>query len=76
MTAVTGAPSYGVGVSGNATQFGGSLGTAAGSTNSGIIGPSGFYSPTPVVITATSGSFTGGAVRIAIQYALFNVPTS
>ncbi len=76
VTAVTGAPSYGVGVSGNATQFGGSLGIAAGSNNSGIIGPTGFYSPTPVVITATSGSFTGGAVRIAIQYALFNVPTA
>ena len=74
VTAITGAPSYGVGVSGNATQFGGSLGSAAGSSNSGIIGPSGFYSPTPIVITATSGSFTGGAVRIAIQYALFNVP--
>ena len=63
-------------MSGNATQFGGSLGIAAGSNNSGIIGPTGFYSPTPVVITATSGSFTGGTVRIAIQYALFNVPTA
>ena len=76
VTAVTGAPSYGVGVSGNATQFGGALGIAAGSTNSGIIGPTGFYSPTPLVITPTSGSFTGGTVRIAIQYALFPVPTS
>ncbi len=76
VTAVTGAPSFGVGISGNATQFGGALGAAAGSTNSGVIGPTAFYSPTPVVITATSGSFTGGSVRVAIHYALFNVPTS
>ena len=31
VTAVTGAPSFGVGVSGNTTQFGGSLGASAGS---------------------------------------------
>lgn len=76
VTAVTGAPSFGVGVSGNTTQFGGSLGVSAGSSNSGIIGPTGFYSATPIVITATSGSFTGGAVRISIQYMLCNAPTS
>jgi hypothetical protein len=62
-TAVTRAPSLGVGVCGNTTQFGGSLGTSAGSNNSGIIGPTAFYSPTNIAITATSGSFTGGTAR-------------
>ena len=76
VTAVTGAPSFGVGVSGNTTQFGGSLGTSAGSNNTGVIGPTAFYSATSIVITATSGSFTGGTVRISIQYMLCNVPTS
>jgi hypothetical protein len=76
VTAVTGAPSYGVGVSGNPTQFGGALNIAAGSTNFGIIGPSGFYSATPLVVTATSGSFTGGAVRLSIHHVLVAPPTS
>ena len=76
IAAINGAPSYGVGVPGNATQFGGGLGAAAGSTNVGVIGPTAFYSPTAILITATSGSFTGGSVRIAIQYALFNPPAS
>ena len=75
VTAVAGAPSYGVGVSGDPTQFGGSLGAAAGSTNAGVVGPAPFYGATPVLVTATSGSFTGGAVRIAIHYALFGAPT-
>lgn len=76
VAAITGAPSYGVGVAGNATQFGGGLGTTAGSTNVGVIGPTAFYNPTAIVLTATSGSFTGGSVRIAIQYALFNAPAA
>jgi hypothetical protein len=76
VTSVTGAPSFGVGVAGNTTQFGGSLGVSAGSNNIGVIGPTAFYSATSIVITATSGSFTGGTVRISIQYMLFTVPTS
>ena len=76
ITPVTGAPSYGVGVSGNPTQFGGSLNIAPGSINYGIIGPSGFYAATPLIITATSGSFTGGTVRLSIHYMLVGPPTS
>jgi hypothetical protein len=76
VSSVTGAPSYGVGVSGNAMQFGGALGASAGSTNFGIIGPMGFYVATPLIITATSGSFTGGTVRLSIHYMLVTPPTS
>ena len=76
VAAVAGASSYGVGVAGNPTQFGGQLGAAAGSTNAGVIGPTAFYSPTPVLVTATDGAFTAGAVRIAIHYALCGVPAA
>ena len=71
MTAIIGAPSYEVGVSGNLTQFGSALAIAAGSTNYGIIGPTAFYSATTLTITATSGSFTG-EVRLSIAYMLAN----
>ncbi len=76
VTAITGATSYEVGVSGNLSQFGSGLGIAAGSTNYGIIGPTGIYSATPLVITAAGGSFTGGAVRLAIFYLQITPPTS
>ena len=74
--AITGAPSYGVGISGNTTQFGGSLGASLGSTNVGVIGPTAFYADTPVQVTATSGSFTAGKVRVTIQCLVCRAPTS
>ena len=67
---VTGAPSFGVGVSGNLTQFGSTLAIGSGSTNYGLIGPTAFYVATPLLVTATSGSFTAGSVRLSIHYAL------
>ncbi|HRW16712.1 MAG: DUF2793 domain-containing protein [Amaricoccus sp.] len=76
VTAVTGATSYDCGIAGEPSKFGGSLGIAAGSTNSGIIGPQAFYAPTPIRLTAGGGSFTGGAVRVAIHYLLPRVPQS
>jgi hypothetical protein len=76
VTAVTGAASYDCGIAGEPSKFGDSLGIAAGSTNSGVIGPQAFYAPTPIRLTANGGSFTGGAVRIAAQYLLPRVPTS
>jgi hypothetical protein len=68
VTAITGAPSYEVGVSGNLTQFGSALNTSAGSTNYGLVGPTAFYSATTIIITATSGSFSAGQVRLSIAY--------
>ena len=76
VTAVTGATSYDCGVSGEASKFGGSLGIAAGSTKIGIIGPTAYYSDTPVRLTAVGSDFTGGAVRIAIQHLTFAAPGS
>ena len=72
VTAITGAPSYEVGVSGNLTQFGSALSISAGSTNFGLIGPAAFYTSTSLIVTATSGSFTGGQARLSICLMLCN----
>jgi len=76
VTAITGATSYDCGITGTPNKFGGALGIAAGSTNVGVIGPQAFYAATPIVLTANGGSFTGGAVRVAIQYLLPSTPQS
>jgi hypothetical protein len=75
-TTITGATSYDCGVAGNTGQFGGSLGVAAGSTNKGVIGPTGFYADTPIRLTANGGNFTAGAVRVAIHVYVPTPPTS
>ena len=66
--AVTGATSYGVGISGDATKFGNLLGIALNSTNIGVIGPTGFYADTKVRVTANGGNFTAGKVRLAVYF--------
>lgn len=76
VTTVTGASSYDCGISGQASKFGSSLGVAAGSNNIGVVGPEAFYSPSPVVLTANGGDFTGGEVRIAIHCLRFTGPSS
>jgi hypothetical protein len=72
VTAITGAISYEVGVSGNLSQFGSSLSITAGSTNYGLIGPTAFYSATTLTITSAGGPFAGGQVRLSISYLLAN----
>lgn len=67
VSAVTGATSYDCGVSGETSKFGGSLGISAASSNLGVIGPTAFYAPTPVRLSANGGDFTGGTVRIAVH---------
>ncbi len=76
VAAVLGATSYDCGIAGEPAKFGGSLGVAISSTNVGVIGPQAFYAPTPIVLTANGGNFTGGDVRIAIQYLLPTAPTA
>lgn len=68
MTAVTGASSFDVGVSGETSKFGGSIGAGQDSTNIGIIGPTAFYSDTAVRLTANGSDFTGGVIRTTMQY--------
>ncbi|MQT12314.1 DUF2793 domain-containing protein [Segnochrobactrum spirostomi] len=76
LTAVTGAPAYDCGIAGEPAKFGGGLGAAAGSTNAGVIGPTAFYAPTPVRLSATTGSFTGGRVRYAIHCLRPTIPAA
>jgi hypothetical protein len=72
----TGASSYSVGVAGDTSKFGGSLGVALGSTNSGVIGPSAFFSNTPVRVSANGANLTGGRVRLVLYTLAFTAPTS
>jgi Major tropism determinant N-terminal domain len=72
LTAITGATSYEIGVSGNLSQFGSLLSVPAGSSNFGLIGPTAFYTNTTIIITAAGGSFTGGQVRLSISILLAN----
>jgi hypothetical protein len=74
--AITGAASFDCGISGNAAKFGGALGIGLGSTNIGVIGPEAFYADTPIILTAIGGNFTGGRVRVAIQFLTFSAPTT
>ncbi len=72
---ISGATSYNCGTAAEPSKFGGALGVVAGNTNSGVIGPTAYYAATPVVLTAVGGTFTGGTVRVAIQYLSCEVPT-
>jgi hypothetical protein len=65
---ITGATSYGVGISGETGKFGDFLGIALDSTNIGVVGPSGFYANTKVRVTANGGDFTGGKVRLVVYF--------
>ncbi len=75
-TAIAGATSFSVGVSGTPGQFGSGLGISAGTTNYGVIGPTALYSATNLLLTAAGGNFTAGAVRLSIHYMLANPSTS
>jgi len=68
MTAVTGATSFDVGITGEPNKFGGSIGVALDSTNVGVIGPTAFYADTAIRLTANGSNFSGGVVRTTMQY--------
>lgn len=67
--AITGAASFSVGISGDATRYGGSLGTALDTTNIGMTQhPYTYYANTALLFTANGGSFSAGKVKVGIQY--------
>jgi len=67
--------SFGVGVSGDTSRYGNGIGTGADSTNIGLTyHPVSYYSDTPLLLTPDAGSFTGGLVRINVQYLAFRGP--
>ena len=77
IAAITGCAAFSVGVAGAPAMFATGLSTAAGSTNAGIGGPNSFYSATSLLLTSTAGgNFTGGSIRLSIQYLTAAAPTS
>ena len=71
----TGLTTFGVGVSGDTSRYGNSIGIGQDSTNVGLTyHPVSYYSDTPLLVTQDSGSISGGTVRINVQYMAFRGP--
>ncbi len=65
-----------LGNAGAPDRFGSGLGLGEGSWARGVLSaPMAFYAPSGVLLTATGGSFAGGAVRIAAHYAELGLPS-
>lgn len=61
--------SWQLGTDGAQDRFGTGMGLQAGAFARGLLSvPMAFYEPTPLVLSATGGAFSGGQVRIAIHY--------
>ncbi len=77
IAAITGCTAFEIGIAGTPNMFATGLGTAAGSINAGIGGPNTFYSATSLLLTSTAGgNFTGGTIRLSIQYLTIASPVS
>lgn len=64
-----------IGTAGASDRFGRNLGLAAGSWGRGMLGtPMTYYSAAALVLTAEGGSFSGGAVRLALHYLETRLP--
>ncbi len=75
--AITGASSFSVGVTGDATRYGNALGIALDTTNIGMsYNPISYYADTTVLFTANGSSFTAGKVKVTLQYLLPHGPWS
>lgn len=67
-TAITGATGWSLGVAGATTRYGTGYGTAPGSFGHGVTGqPLAYFGGTALEITAEGGTFSGGAVRLAVH---------
>ena len=68
--------SFNVGVSGDASRFGGTIGIAAGSNNIGEVSPYATYSPTTLILTANggTGSTNTNKIRVVAYFLEFNTP--
>ncbi len=60
---------------GTATQFGSGLGLGIGAGTSGFIAPLGSYGSYNIILTPAGGSFSGGAVRLALYYLAVGAPS-
>lgn len=65
---LTGVTGWKLGTAGGTDRYGSGIGATAGSHAHGVSGtPMAYYGPTPLVLTAEGGSFTGGKVRICVH---------
>jgi len=68
-TAVTGATSFDIGVSGDTARYGDNIGITLDTTNIGLTQhPYAYYADTNLVFTANGGSFSGGVAKMVIHY--------
>lgn len=68
--------SWKMGTEGAVDRFGSSLGLQRGSWARGMLSqPFTYWSPTPVILTATGGSFAGGKVRLAVHWLELTLPS-
>ena len=64
-----------IGVAGSDNRYGSGLGLALGSYLVGLSGaPVTYYAPTPLLLTAESGSFASGAIRLALHLVRLTPP--
>jgi hypothetical protein len=76
LEAITGsATSWTLGNPDAANRFGQGLGKGAGSWSRGILSaPMTYWDPTPLMLTATGGQFTGGQVRVVVHWWELRIP--
>lgn len=76
VTALSGSlTSWQLGDAGQGDRYGAGMGVAVGSYATGLLGtPMSVYADTPLVLSATGGSFAGGTVRIAAQVLRLTLP--
>lgn len=75
LEAITGAASWRLGVSDDDQRYGHSIGVAQGSTVIGVSStPTAYYGATPILVSASGGSFASGRVRLALTYCALTVP--
>lgn len=66
---ITGVANFSIGVKGDAGRYGSGISSAKDTTNVGMTNyPTTYYYDTPVIFTAKDGDFTGGVIRLSVQY--------
>lgn len=75
-TAITGTvTTWRIGTAGATNRFGGGLGKAKDSWARGILGaPMTYYNTEPILLTAESGTFSGGTVRLSVHWWELRLP--
>jgi len=65
----TGVTNFSIGVKGDVGRYGHNISSAEDTTNVGMTNyPTTYYYDTSIIFTAKDGDFTGGAIRLSVQY--------